>query len=84
VARIRIKMNRAGARELLSIRNDELRKNMRERGEAIAAAAGEGVTVCVFQGRDRVRVHVGTESIEAKRAEAEDRTLSAALDAGRG
>lgn len=55
-------------------------------GERIASAAGGGGDFEVIDspGRDRARVVVVTATAEGKRAEAEDRALTRALDAGRG
>lgn len=54
------------------------------RGEAIAAAAGEGdFKVIDSPNRTRARVIVITATEEGKQLEATDRALSKALDAGR-
>lgn len=49
----------------------------------IARAAGEGFDGDVQVGRSRVRGVVGTVNRKGRQAEAEDRTLSRALNAGR-
>lgn len=54
------------------------------RGSAIAAAAGPGVGTHVSRGGARMRVTVATESLDAVKAEATDKTLTRSLGAGRG
>ena len=79
----RIKFNGATFRKLL--RGDQgIRPELIRRGSAIAAAAGDGVGVKVTTGANRMRVTVATESLEAVKAEATDKTLTRALGAGRG
>mgnify|MGYP001355758463 CR=1 FL=1 len=82
MAKVRIEFNDEGFRKLRFLpagAADGLR-----RGQAIADAAGEGVDAQLVQGRDRWRVIVQTNTDEAMRAEAEDKTLTAAVGAGRG
>ena len=57
---------------------------LEERGQRIAAAAGDGFGVRVSVGRNRARVVVMAESREAKIAEAEHKALTSAIGAGRG
>lgn len=78
-----IKLNNTGVRELISIQNTALTEELVRRGKAMAAAAGPGHSVHIFQGHDRVRVHVATATPEAMEAEATQRTLTRAIDAGR-
>lgn len=59
-----------------------VRADLVRRGVAIAQAAGEGVEVHEG-GKSRARITVRTETFEAMYAEATDRTLTRALDAGR-
>ncbi|WNM72797.1 hypothetical protein SEA_REDFOX_10 [Arthrobacter phage RedFox] len=54
------------------------------RGRAIADAAGEGVGVQTSVGATRARVVVATETRAAAEREARDKTLTAAIGAGRG
>lgn len=55
------------------------------RGTAIAAAAGPGHGIETnYNGVTRARVTVMTETLEAKKAEATDKTLTRAIGAGRG
>jgi hypothetical protein len=78
---MRIKLNRDGVRKLLA--SQEVADNLTPRGERIAAAAGEGFEATTTKNRDRVVVFVTSTTTDAKRAEAEDRALTRAIDAGR-
>lgn len=78
---VRVKLNSAGIRSLLT--SSEVAADLTDRGERIAATAGDGVEVTTTRNRDRAVVFVRTETYDAKRAEAEDRTLTRAIDAGR-
>lgn len=78
---VRIKPNRAGIRELLA--SQEVSDDLTKRGERMAAAAGEGVEATTTRNRDRAVVFVRTETFDAMRDEAEDRSLTRAIDAGR-
>lgn len=64
-------------------RTAELEQALLRIGGNIAQAAGPGVKASSRQGRDRVRVTVRTTTFAAAKAEAEDRTLTRAVDAGR-
>lgn len=75
------KWDAAGFRALLQ--SGEVAADLEARGSAIAAAAGPGHEVETYVGKTRVRVTVRTETREAMLAEAQDRTLTNALDAGR-
>lgn len=78
---VKIVLNRRGIRDLL--RSREVRKDLERRGKAIAAAAGPGHRVESEVGPNRVRVAVITDTLDAMRSEATDRTLTRALDAAR-
>jgi hypothetical protein len=78
---ILIKVNRAAVGAIL--KSDSVREDLERRGQAIAAAAGEGMEVNTLYGKDRVSVFVRTGTPEAKRAEATQRSLTNAIDAGR-
>lgn len=80
--KVRVEMNSAGAQELL--KSPEVQGELRKRADRVAAAAGEGHEVSVWVGRDRARATVTTVSARAKRAEANDRALLRALEAGGG
>jgi len=81
MADIVVELNRAGVRDLL--RSDEVEADLRRRATAIAAAAGDGYEVEMFRGQNRWRATVRTADEVARRDEAENRTLTAAIDAGR-
>ena len=57
--------------------------DLQSRARRIAAAAGEGMEVDYAVGARRARASVRTASVPARRAEAKNRALSRALDAGR-
>lgn len=78
---LRLKLNNAGVRALLA--SAEISSDLENRGNRIAQAAGDGVEVEVTKNRDRTVVFVTTETTDAKKAEAEDRALTRAIDAGR-
>ncbi|AYN57487.1 hypothetical protein PBI_KEPLER_11 [Arthrobacter phage Kepler] len=78
----RIVFKSAGFRAIL--RSQAVVADLARRGEAIAAAAGEGVGVRTGVGANRARVTVATETREAAKSEAVDKTLTRAIGAGRG
>lgn len=78
---VRIKLNSQGAREILS--SGSVSDDLTSRAQSIAAAAGPGMEVTTTRNRDRAVVFVKTATTEARRAEAEDRALTRAIDAGR-
>lgn len=80
--RVRIVLNRAGVRQLL--KGSEIQGDLKGRADRIAAAAGEGFVSDIGVGGSRARAEVVTDTFEAMRAEATDRALSRAIDAGRG
>lgn len=77
-----IKIDKKGVEQLL--RSPEVEADIKARAQRIASAAGAGHSVTTFQGTDRVRAHVATDTPEAMEAEATERRLSNAIDAGRG
>lgn len=79
--RIKVKINSAGAEAIL--KSDEVLADLERRAKAIAAAAGDGFETSSMVGQSRARAGVGTGTREAMRSEAEDRSLTRALDAGR-
>lgn len=81
MAKVRIQLNHSGMRALL--RGPEIKADLERRANAIAATAGEGFDVDVHVGRNRARADVATATWGAKYAEAVDRTLTRAIDAGR-
>lgn len=83
VKKIRVKMNSAGARAIL--RSAKVQADLERRGRAVAAAAGGEPDFEVESqvGSNRVRTSVRTATQKAREAEANDRALIRALDAGR-
>lgn len=81
MAKIRIEMNRKGVEELL--KSAEVQADLERRAKAIAAEAGPGMEVDVRVGKTRARASVRTADFEAIRAEATDKVLTRAIDAGR-
>lgn len=65
------------------LRSPEVQRELARRADAIAKAAGPGMRANVYQGQDRARARVWTGTVEARKAEAEDRALTRAIDAGR-
>ena len=78
---VRVVINSAGVKDLLQ--SVEVQRDLRARAERIAAAAGDGMTAELGVGKNRARAQVYTETIDAMRAEADDRALTRAIDAGR-
>lgn len=79
--KVRIELDSKGIEQLL--RSSEVEADLRRRAAAIARAAGDGMHHGTVQGRDRVAGQVWTGTVQARRAEAKDRALTRALDAGR-
>lgn len=71
----------AGIRALL--RSEAIRADLARRAEAVAAAAGEGHITDSEIGRNRARAAVITATGKAMRNEAENRSLTRAIDAAR-
>jgi len=82
VSNVRITIDRKAATELMC--SPEVLADLRRRAEAIADRAGPGHIVEAEAGRKRARAVVITEWQSAKRNEATRRTLTRAIDAGRG
>ena len=82
MASIRIDMNSAGIQELL--KSGPVRALLKVKADRIAAAAGPGMLASSRVGKTRARASVITDSFAAKRAEATNRSLTRAVDAGRG
>lgn len=85
---IRIQLNKAGIISLLQ--SPEVQADLRARANRIADAAGgatenagDDFEVDVTTNRDRAVAFVRTVTHEARLAEAEDRALTRAIDAGR-
>lgn len=60
-----------------------MKTDLERRARAIAANAGEGMEVDIEVGANRARASVRTTTIRAMRAEATQRALTRAIDAGR-
>lgn len=65
------------------LKSPEVQADLAARGKRIAAAAGEGVVSEPFVGKTRARNTVRTDTTDARIAEATNRTLTRAIDAGR-
>lgn len=76
-----LKISHAGIRALL--RSPGVLADLERRAQAIAAQAGPGMEVSSELGPNRARASVITATTEARVAEATDRALTAAIDAGR-
>lgn len=81
MAKIRFDINHAGVAELLN--HPALVADIEARCARIAAAAGEGFKYEAKAGRDRAIGVVWSYTNQAKAAEARDRALTRAIDAGR-
>lgn len=78
---VKITVNHLGVRALLQ--SPAVEAELKRRAMAIAAKAGPGMEVTTFHGRNRVNASVITATTEARVAEAKDRALTRAIDAGR-
>lgn len=76
-----VKLNSSAVRSLL--RSDEVLADLEERATRIADTAGDGHEVEAAKGSTRARAIVVTATVEAMLSEAQDRTLTRSLDAGR-
>jgi len=81
MAKVRISVNRNGVGEIL--KSDKVRAELERRAQAIADSAGEGFEADSLIGATRARASVRTASFEAMQAEAKDRVLTRAIEAGR-
>lgn len=81
MAQTRVVLNRRNVRAIL--RSEAVRADLVRRADNIAAAAGPGHIVDSQIGRNRARAAVITATFPAMRAEARDRNLTRAIDAGR-
>lgn len=78
---VKVELNRTNVRALL--RSGPVQSDLQRRANAIARAAGEGMEVDSGTGPNRARASVRTGTREAMEAEARDRALTRAIDAGR-
>lgn len=81
MAKVEIKVNEDAI--LAILRGPEVQADLKRRADRIAETAGPGNASEVVVGSTRARGHVWTDTNEAKVAEATERTLTRALDAGR-
>lgn len=86
MGKVRIEINEAEVGRILRGEGEYggVRAELERRAQAIAAAAGEGMEASVEIGANRVHASVITATPDAMIAEAADRALSRALEAGRG
>lgn len=81
MAKPKIVVNSAGVEQLL--KSPEVLADLERRAQAIAAVAGPGMEVDAQIGPNRARASVRTATIPAMVAEATDRALTRAFQAGR-
>ncbi len=79
---VRLEMNSAGFQAIL--KSPGVVADIEKRTNAIAAAAGPGMEPSVRVGVTRVRGSVITADYDAMKAEATNKALTSAIDAGRG
>lgn len=79
---MRVRLNRQGMAALL--KSSEVQADLTARAQRIAAAAGSGHEVTSMVGRTRARASVVTATHRARAREASRRSLTRAIDAGRG
>ena len=77
-----LEINRAAVRALLQ--SPEMQDEVYRRARRIADEAGPGFEADVQVGRTRARAMVKSTDFQSMRAEATDRALTRAIDAGRG
>jgi len=76
----KVKISTVGAVKVL--KSSGVHDDLLARAERIAAKAGPGMKASAFYGRGRARASVITDTPEAMREEATNRTLTKALSAG--
>lgn len=81
-SRIKWELNKKGVAALL--RSPGVKRDLQNRADRIALAAGSGVSGHVWEGHDRSRARVQTTTKDADVRQAKYKTLSRAIDAGRG
>lgn len=81
MARITVKMSSAGARQLMN--SPEVQDMLLERGERVAADAGDGFESDVQPGRNRAHAMVKSTDYESRRRQATDNVLLKAIGAAR-
>lgn len=78
---VNVKLDSGEIEKLL--RSPEVQRELKRRADNIARAAGPGFRSDVGQGYDRARASVWAFTGAARKAEAENRALTRAIDAGR-
>lgn len=81
---MRLKMNLRKANIGSVLKSAPVQADLKARANRIAAAAGEGMVASVQVGKTRARASVITATQKARENEARNRSLTRALDAGRG
>lgn len=81
MAKVQIKLDSGGIREML--RSSAVQADLAGRARRIAEQAGPGMAVSSISGRRRALAMVWTDTPEAMEAEATQRALTRAIDAGR-
>lgn len=81
MARVKVKMLKPGSQSLLT--SEEVLHDIKNRAQAVAAAAGEGFEGRARVGRKRVLGAVSATSWKAYRAESRGHALTRAMDAAR-
>lgn len=81
MAKVKVKMNPAGAQALL--KSAEVQGDMLRRAQAVAAGAGEGFSADVIVGRTRARAQAKADNFEARLRNQRENTLLKNLDRGR-
>lgn len=86
MAKAETKLNSKAVRSVLRGEKDAagVIRKVTGMANAVAAAAGPGNTVRVRVGRNRVRATVTTSTRAARRNQAQNRSLTRAIDAARG
>jgi hypothetical protein len=78
---MRLQVNRRALIEIL--KDPQVMADLERRGNQVAQTAGDGHRVVAEVGRNRARVAVITDTFEARRREATNRSLTSAIDAAR-
>lgn len=81
-SKIRVDIDSAGIQALL--KSSEVQRYLKAKADRIAAVAGPGMEASSRIGATRARASVITSTRAARKAEATNRSLTKAIDAGRG
>ena len=77
MAKVEIKLNREGVRELL--RSEEMKAICEEHANEALGKLGDGYKTTTFVGKNRVNAELTTDSIKAARQNAKHNTILKAL-----